>query len=107
MAHPYYALTKIFSHSERTFQLFKILDMGFVQEPKSKEELEKYDPKPGDLIQYYMRGVNQPVLFNGIQVIQKETSENKFEPSMSADTFKIPSIPDKLVQLDVDLYKSN
>jgi hypothetical protein len=106
MAHPCYALTTIFSHLQRTFQLFKELQMGFVREPNSKE-LENYNPKPGDLIQYYMRGVNQPLLFNGVQVIQKEVAKDEYEPPMSAGTFDIPNIPAGLVQLEVDLCKSD
>lgn len=67
--------------------------MGFVPEPKSEEELKNYEPKPGNLIQYYMRGVNQPVFFNGVQVVQREISKDTYGPPMSADTFKIPYMP--------------
>ncbi|KAE9970475.1 hypothetical protein BLS_004896 [Venturia inaequalis] len=77
----------------RTFELFKVLEMDFVPEPESEEEVKNYDPKPGNLIQYYMRGINQPVLFNGVQVVQKEALKDIFEPPMSADTFGIPHIP--------------
>jgi hypothetical protein len=67
--------------------------MDFVPEPKSEKEQRDYKPKPGNLIQYYMRGANQPVLFNGVQVIQKEVMKNVFEPPLSAKTFRIPDIP--------------
>jgi hypothetical protein len=67
--------------------------MDFVPEPKSEEEQRDYKPKPGNLIQYYMTGVNQPVLFNGVQVIQRKVSKKVFEPPLSAQTFKIPDIP--------------
>lgn len=49
-------------------------------------------PAPGNLIPYYFKGVNQPVLFNGIQVIQQSS-----KPPLSAETFQVPNIPEKLV----------
>ena len=36
-------------------------------------------PEPGNLIPYYWKGVNQPVLFNGIKVIQQNS-----KPPLSA-----------------------
>lgn len=60
--------------------------MGFVPGSKSEEEPENYEPKPGNLVYCYMRGVSQPVFFNGVQVVQRETSKGTYGPPISVDT---------------------
>lgn len=56
--------------------------MGRNKDPKNQT------PKPGDLIPYYFSGVNQPALYNGIQVVPKDN-----EPKLSAKTFQVPDLP--------------
>ncbi|KAI8941969.1 hypothetical protein NX059_000079 [Plenodomus lindquistii] len=65
---------------ERTFALFKTLGMT----PVNPETLR---PQPGDLIPYHYKGVNQPALYNGVQVVQKDG-----KPALSGNTFRIPKL---------------
>ncbi|KAF2831674.1 hypothetical protein CC86DRAFT_342661 [Ophiobolus disseminans] len=67
---------------ERTFALFDTLKMERVKDPKQQK------PQPGDLIPYFFSGPNQPALYNGVQVVQKDK-----KPKMSAKTFQVPDLP--------------
>lgn len=61
--------------------------MKYVADPKTQT------PNPGDLIPYYFRGVNQPALYNGIQVVQQPVTNNSvttYQPPLSAQTFNVP-----------------
>lgn len=61
--------------------------MKYVPDPKTNP------PSPGDLIPYYFRGLNQPVLYNGIQVVQQPVTNNgetTYQPPLSAQTFNVP-----------------
>jgi hypothetical protein len=61
---------------------------------------EKKVPETGDLRPYYFRGPNQPVLYNGIQVVQQGSgpvNQTVYNPPLSANTFKVPDIPERLV----------
>jgi hypothetical protein len=64
--------------------------MKYVKDPDPKTN----PPAAGDLIPYYFRGTNQPVLYNGIQVIQQEgpivEEEQTYIPPLSAQTFSVP-----------------
>jgi hypothetical protein len=47
-------------------------------------------PKKGDLIPYSMDGRNQPLLYNGIQVVKPEGDKKP-----TAKDFKIENIPEE------------
>ena len=81
--------------NDRTFQLFKELKMDFHSNVKGAEP----KPKAGDLIPYYMRGNEQPVLFNGVHIVQTKSQDDKgneiWIPPLSADELKVPCLPVK------------
>ena len=73
----------------RTFALFE--ELGMKKQPDAEQA------KKGDLIRYYLTGVNTPLLYNDVQVIpplQPKISETgkKIEKGPTASTFKVTGI---------------
>lgn len=73
----------------RTFDLFKQLGMN------KQDDVEK--AKKGDLIPYYLTGVNTPLLYNDVQVIpplgERITKRGqKIEKKPTASTFGVTGI---------------
>lgn len=73
----------------RTFKLFKKLGM------EKQADAEK--AKKGDLIRYYLTGVNTPLLYNDVQVVPPlepitTQSGKKIEKGPRASTFNVTGI---------------
>lgn len=76
------------SQGNRTFELFGVLHMDKTQNGQP--------PVKGNLIQYYLNGLKQPALYNGVQQVV-----NDLEEDFRAQDFNITGLPEEYV------YESN
>ena len=78
-----------FSHTTcSTFALFKELHMDkYTPKPGAS-----WDPKPGQLVPYFLRGLNTVELYNDVQV---PIANDPKAPSATGKSFKITGLPEK------------